>query len=403
VSRVLSSSESPRSSLTLKILATIALVMLLKLANEVLLPIAIAIILTFLLAPVVRALRSRGIDDAIGAAIVTFGLVGLVILLTSRLVQPAAEWVARAPTTVQQAIDAFDRMRDSVPFLSPPHAAAPQRGRTTAPPQPPPADPVKEKIATESVAITGTLLKQLASMAVSTIATVMLLYFFLASERWLIARTVEAVPQRRARVAIIGGVRAAQRDIATFLGTQAIINCGVAVATSIAMWLVGLPNPTLWGTIAGFLGFIPYLGPLVTYFLLLIAGTLTFATVDWMLAPVAAFGVINFIEANLASPWIVGRRLEISPLVVFIAVILCGWIWGVAGAFIAVPLLVAIRAAARRSKRLRLWCVYLDHGSEPKSLRFLLGLRRRHRALPPGGPLGTPKLGDNTIVPRGDV
>jgi len=232
VSRVLSSGDAPRASLTLKILATIAVVMLLKLANEVLLPIAIAIILTFLLAPLVRSLRARGIDDAIGAAVVVFGLLALVILLTSRLVQPATEWVARAPTTLQQAIDAFDRMRDSVPFLSAPHAAASPRGRPVAPPQPPPADPVKEKIATESVAITGTLLKQLAGMAVSTIATVMLLYFFLASERWLIARTVEAMPQRRARVAVIGGVRAAQRDIATFLGTQAIINVGVAVATS---------------------------------------------------------------------------------------------------------------------------------------------------------------------------
>jgi predicted PurR-regulated permease PerM len=291
-------------------------------------------------------------------------------------------------------------MRDSVPFLSRPAAPA-TAARSRSAQQQPPADPVKEKIATESVAITGVLLKQLAGMAVSTIATVMLLYFFLASERWLIARTVEAVPQRRARVAVLGGFRAAQRDIATFLGTQAMINVGVAVATTAAMALVGLPNPTLWGTIAGVLGFIPYLGPLVTYALLLLAGTLTFTTTDWMLAPVGAFAVINFIEANFASPWIVGRRLEMSPLVVFISVMLCGWIWGIAGAFIAVPLLVAIRAAARRSRRLRLWCVYLDHGREPKSLRFLLGLRRRRQRAPSPEPLGAPKTADPPLP--GDV
>lgn len=395
--------DGPRSSLTLKILASIAVVLLLKFANEVLLPIAIAIILTFLLAPVVRALRKRGIDDAIGAGIVVFGLLGVVVLLASRLAQPAAEWVGRAPTTVQQAVDAFDRMRESVPFLSrpPAPAAAPRSRASPQPPAPPPTDPVKDKIATESVAITGTLLKQLAGMAVSTAATVILLYFFLASERWLIARTVEAIPRRRARVAVIGGFRSAQRDIATFLGTQAIINVGVAIATAVAMGLIGLPNPTLWGTIAGVLGFIPYLGPLVTYALLLVAGTLTFNTVDWMLAPLGAFAVINFIESNFASPWIVGRRLEISPLVVFIAVMVCGWIWGIAGAFIAVPLLVAIRAAARRSRRLRLWCVYLDRGREPKSLRFLLGLRRRRR--PPAAtpePLGTPKISEAPPLPR---
>ncbi|MGZ8272272.1 MAG: AI-2E family transporter [Burkholderiaceae bacterium] len=387
--------------MTLKIIATVAVVLLMKLANEVLLPIAIAIILTFLLAPLVRTLRKRGIDDAIGAAIVVFGLLAALVLLASRLAQPAAEWVGRAPTTVQQAIDAFDRMRESVPFLSRPASPAPAaRGRNAAQPPPPAVDPVKDKIATEGVAMTGTLLKQLAGMAVTTAATVILLYFFLASERWLIAQTVEAIPRRRARVAVIGGFRAAQRDIATFLGTQAIINLGVAVATGIAMWLIGLPNPALWGTIAGVLGFIPYLGPLVAFALLLLAGTLTFTTVDWMLAPIGAFALINFVESNFASPWIVGRRLEISPLVVFIAVMICGWIWGIAGAFIAVPLLVAIRAAARRSHRLRLWCVYLDHGRESKSLRFLLGLRRSRRRAPSPEPLGTPKLADRGPQPR---
>jgi predicted PurR-regulated permease PerM len=127
----------------------------------------------------------------------------------------------------------------------------------------------------------------------------------------------------------------------------------------------------------------------------------TFDSLQQMLAPVGAFAIVNFIESNFASPWIVGRRLEISPLVVFVSVMICGWIWGVAGAFIAVPLLVAIRAAARRSKRLRLWTVYLDHSREPKSLRFLLGLRRRRRKPAPEAALGTPKLdSDAPPVPR---
>ncbi|HET9024569.1 MAG TPA: AI-2E family transporter [Burkholderiaceae bacterium] len=393
----MTSTEGPRASFTLKVIAAIGLVLLLKLANEVLLPIAIAIILTFLLAPLVRALRRRGLDDAVGAAVIVFGLLGVVGLLATRLAEPAAEWVARAPTTLQQAIDGFERVRQSVPLLSAPPAPV---ARTRGAQPPPPADPVKEKLATESVALTGTLLKRVGSIALATAATVILLYFFLASERWLITRTVEAIPRRRARVALIGGFRAAQRDIATFLGTQAMVNVGVGVATGIAVGLIGLPNPSLWGTLAGVLGFIPYLGPLVTIVLLVLAGSLTFATVPWMLAPAAAFGVINVIESNFVSPWIVGRRLEISPLVVFVSVMVCGWIWGIAGAFIAVPLLVAIRAAARRSRSLRLWCVYLDRGRDPPSLRFLLGLRRRRRPAPAAEPLGTPKVSENRPLVR---
>lgn len=403
MNRVLGAVDGPRASLTLKVLVAIALLVLLKFANEVLLPIAIAIILTFLLAPLVRGLRQRGVEEAIGAALVVFGLLGVIILLAGRLAQPASEWVSRAPQTMQQAINAFENMRQTMPFLSAPPPPPPQpRSRGAEPPQPP-ADPVKDKIATESVALTGTVLKRIGGIAVTTAATVILLYFFLASERWLINRTIEAIPRRRARVAVIGGVRAAQRDIATFLGTQAIINVGVGLTTGIAVGLIGLPNPTLWGTIAGVLGFIPYLGPLVTIVLLVLAGTLTFDTLPMMLAPVAAFGVINIIESNFVSPWFVGRRLEISPLVVFLSVMICGWIWGIAGAFIAVPLLVAIRAAARRSRSLRLWCVYLDRGREPPSLRLMLGLRRRRQRLPtPAEPLGTPKLADAAPSPTRD-
>jgi predicted PurR-regulated permease PerM len=390
VSALPTPAERQRAPFTLKVLAAIALVLLLKLANEVLLPIAIAIILTFLLAPLVRLLRRRGVDEALGAAIVVFGGAALALLLAGQLAGPASEWVARVPRTVEQASAAFERAREGVPFLSAP-APAPTPPRTRgAPPPEPPKDPVKEKIATESVALTGALLMRLGGIAITTAATVILLYFFLASERWLIARTVEAIPRRRARVAVIGGFRAAQRDIATFLGTQAIINVGVGVATGITVALLGLPSPALWGTIAGVLGFIPYLGPLVTIVLLTVAGTITFDTLPMMLAPVAAFCVINVIESNFVSPWVVGRRLEMSPLVVFLSVMLCGWIWGIAGAFIAVPLLVAMRAAARRSRSLRLWCVYLDRGRETPSMRLLLGLRRRRRA--PAVPLGTPTI-----------
>jgi predicted PurR-regulated permease PerM len=377
------SAPAPRSPFAVKVIAAIALLFMLKATNVVMLPVLIAIILTFLLAPLVRGLRQRGVDDALGAAVVVFGMLLALGVLVSRLTGPAAEWMQRAPSTMQQLSDAVDHVRESLPFLAPPpEPVAPPpptvRGEPPAEPTPPP-DPVKEKIATESVAITGNLVLRAGAATVSAVATVILLFFLLASERWMIARTIEAIPKRRTRVAVLGGVRAAQRDIARFLGAQAIINVGVGLATGIAVGMLGLPNPTLWGTIAGLLGFIPYLGPLATIVLLVIAGTLTFDNFGAMLAPAVAFGVINLIESNFVSPWFVGRRLEMSPLFVFLSVIACGWIWGIAGAFIAVPLLVAIRAAARRSKSMRLWCVYLDRSRQPPSVRSMLGLRRFRR------------------------
>jgi predicted PurR-regulated permease PerM len=385
--------ERPRAPLAVKVLAFVALIFLLERAREVVLPVAIAIILTFLLAPLVRMLRNRGVNDALGAAVVVFGLLFTLGFLGSRLLAPASEWIARAPTSVQQLIDSYERLRRSSPFMAPPavalRPAVTAKGRPAAEivpaPAPPTSDPFKDKIAIEGIALTGSLIRQATWVTVSIVATIILLFFFLASERWLMARTVEAIPKRRVRVAVLGGFRAAQRDIARYLGTQAMINAGVGVATTLALTAIGMPTPILWGVIIAVLGFIPYLGPLVFVALLLLAGTITYTTFGEIIAPAAAYALINVIESNFIAPWVVGRRLEMSPLFVFLAVMVCAWIWGVAGAFLAVPLLVIIRSAARRSKNLRLWCVYLDRGRpELPTMRALLGigLRRRRRRAP---------------------
>ena len=386
--------ERPRAPLAVKVIAFVALIFLLKGAREIVLPVAIAIILTFLLAPVARMLRHRGFNDALAAAVVVLALLLTLALLASRLVAPASEWIARAPTSVQQLIDSYERLRRSVPFMAPPEIAfrptVTAKGRAAAeiiPATAPPPDPLKDKIAIEGIALTGSLIKQATWVTVSAVATIILLFFFLASERWLMARTVEAIPKRRVRVAVLGGFHAAQRDIARYLGTQAMINAGVGVATTLALMALGFPSPILWGVIIAVLGFIPYLGPLVFVVLLLLAGTITYTTFGEIIAPAAAYATINIIESNFIAPWIVGRRLEMSPLFVFLAVMVCAWMWGVAGAFLAVPLLVIIRSAARRSKSLRLWCVYLDRGRpELPTMRALLGLglRRRRRRAPAG-------------------
>jgi predicted PurR-regulated permease PerM len=396
--------ERPRAPLAVKVIAFVALIFLLESAREVVLPVAIAIILTFLLAPLVRILRHRGLNDATGAAVVVFGLLFTLGLLASRLVAPASEWMARAPRSVQQLIDSYERLRKSVPFMAPPEIALRPTMSTKGRPAAeisaqalPTSDPLKDKIAIEGIALTGSLLKRATWVTVSTVATIILLFFFLASERWLMARTVEAIPKRRVRVAVLGGFRAAQRDIARYLGTQAMINAGVGIATTLALMAIGFPSPILWGVIIAVLGFIPYLGPLVFVALLLLAGTITYTTFGEIIAPALAYAVINVIESNFIAPWIVGRRLEMSPLFVFLAVMVCAWMWGVAGAFLAVPLLVIIRSAARRSKNLRLWCVYLDRGRpELPTMRALLGigLRRRRRRVLEGD--STPSLTEAT-------
>lgn len=361
-------------------------------ARPLLAPVFIAIVLTFVLAPVVRLLRRRlRLPEVLGAAIVVSALLASTVPLALSLAQPAAEWWERAPTTMARLLAEFDRLRATLPGLGPPppppqvvvvRNAGRAGAAASAPAATPPADPVKERIASEGVAFTGTLLSHGVSFAVSTAATVILLYFLLASEHWMLSRCVEAMPRRRTRALLLGGVRAAQREIGRFLASLGIINATVGVLTALAVWQLGLANPTLWGVVAGVLGLVPYIGPLIITALLLAAGMTSFDHWSAMVSPALAFLAIHAVESNVVSPWFVGRRLMLSPISVFLSVMFWGWLWGIPGALIAVPILIAVRALCRRSRRLRLLCRFLEgdqrHG-RPPSLRSLLGQPREAR------------------------
>ena len=379
-------------------LLAVAIVFLLKEAQPLLLPVVSAVVLTFVLSPAVRWLRRRGLPEYGGALLLVVTLVGGSLLVGSAVMQPAAEWWDRAPSAIDRLLERFDQFRKTIPLLAPPPqpasepAPAPPAARTqprpkgvdihVADPPPPPRDPLKERIASESLALTGAVLGSAVSVSLSLAATVILLYFLLASEHWMIVRTVEAIPKRRDRAIVLCAVRAAQRQIAVYIAALAVINLAVAACTTLAMMWIGLPNPVLWGTVAGVLNFIPYLGPAMIFCLLLMAGLISFGA-DLMLAPALAFLLIHAIESNLVSPWFVGRRLSLSPLSVFLSVMFWGWLWGIAGALIAVPLLVGLRSVCKRNRRLRLIAVYLEGDAvrKPPSLRSLVRIRRRA----PGG------------------
>jgi predicted PurR-regulated permease PerM len=331
----------------------VAIVFLLEHARPLLLPVTIAIVFTFVLAAPVRALQRAGIHEYIGSGLVITAVLGVAVLLLMLVAAPAAAWWARAPLIVHDLVEALQGWRDALFPYAPP---APLVRPSTAVP----VDPLGERLASEGWTFTRLAIGETISFALSAAATVILLYFLLASERWLVTRTVAVVRRPRSRALILSGVRQAQRDIGLFISTMSLVNLALGVATGLALWLIGMPNPVLWGTTAAVLAFIPYLGPLLITLLLLLAGSVTFGTGAAMLAPPAAFLVLHGIEANFLSPMIMGHRLRLRPVFVFLSVMLWGWLWGIAGAFLAVPLLLGLRAVCKRLPTLRLVCLYLE-------------------------------------------
>ncbi len=345
-------------------------VFLLREAQALMVPIAVAVALTLVLSAPVRFLRRHGVPEFIGAGLLVLSLIGSSALLGTTLIGPASEWWQRAPASFAALIEHGEQLRSKIEFIAPPSMPAARR-TTTAPP---PADPLKEKIVSESVSLTGLIIGRAFSFSVSAIATIILLYFLLASEHWLLSRTLEAITRRRTRALLLGGVRNAQREIGRFIGALSIINLGVAIFTTLLMMYIGLPNPVLWGSTAGILNFIPYIGPILVVGMLVLAGVVSFAaTPALILAPAAAFLLVHAVESNFVSPWFIGRRLALSRISIFLSVMFWGWLWGLAGAVLAVPFLIAIRCTCRRMRSIRRWCVYLNESRvPPPSLSSLL-------------------------------
>ncbi|HEX4510129.1 MAG TPA: AI-2E family transporter, partial [Burkholderiaceae bacterium] len=379
-------------------LATIAVIFTLREADTILVPFVIAIVLTFVLAVPVRKLRAFGVPEVVGAGAMVSALVLGAAILATLLVGPATEWAARAPSAISQLVLKVDRVRQAVPFLAPPAVAAANpsasgagastRRSLRSTPSPAPAavapnpdDPVRDSIASAGVTFTGLVVGHAFRLAASTGATIILLFFLLASEHWLLFRTIEAVPRHRTRALLLSAVRRAQREIAHLLGVQTLVNVVLGTATGLAVSALGLPSPVLWGTLAGLLNYIPYLGPLCTAAVLLLAGVVTFDDVGSMLAPAGAFVGLHIVESNLVTPMFIGHRLSLSPIAVFLSVMFWGWLWGIPGAMVAVPLLIGIRSACKRVRGWRLACVYIESARGAPSLRSLL--RARQTRSPP--------------------
>jgi predicted PurR-regulated permease PerM len=123
-----------------------------------------------------------------------------------------------------------------------------------------------------------------------------------------------------------------------------MINAGLGLAIGTAMWLLGMPNPVLFGTMGFAFNYVPYVGSLTGVALTAIVGLITFDEIGLALISTATYFALTSVEGQLITPYFVGRRLEMNTVVIFLSVALWAWLWSVIGMLIAVPLLVAIRA-----------------------------------------------------------
>ncbi|HEU5218148.1 MAG TPA: AI-2E family transporter, partial [Gemmatimonadales bacterium] len=200
----------------------------------------------------------------------------------------------------------------------------------------------------------------------------LLLYFLLAAGDLFLTKLIKVLPHLNDKLKAVRIAREMESAVSAYLLTNLATNVGEGIVLAGALWLLDLPNPLLWGVLAALLEFIPYLGAAVIVVVLGIAGLGTFPVVTHALAVPGVFLLINFVQANIATPLLLSHRLSLNPVAQFVGLSLFFWIWGIPGAFLAVPILATFK-------------IFCDHIDSLRAIGEFLGERQdKQRPVLPG-------------------
>ena len=308
----------------------------LRVARDLFLPLMLAFFLCFLLSPLLRMLKRAHIPEALGAALLLTVLVGGVGLGLYSLVTPATEWIAKAP-------ESMTRIRGKLRTLRSPME---QMNRT--------ADQVERTISGDSGTapaaavrspawITHALFGGTTAFVSEAVVVIVLLYFLLASGDLFLRKLIKVLPTFKDKKRAVEIAREVEDNISTYLFTVTLINIGVGVAVGVGVWLLKMPNPVLWGVLAGVLTYVPYLGAVAGIGTLGLAALLVFDDLGHALAVPGVYIVVSFVEGNFITPLVLGRRLTLNPVVIFVGLLFWFFLWGIPGALLAVPTLAVFK------------------------------------------------------------
>jgi predicted PurR-regulated permease PerM len=322
-------------SIALKGLFIIALFYTVYFARALILPFILAFLLNFLLRPVVRALNKINIPELAGAALVLIALLGGMGYGMIRLSRPAAEWIDKAPESLHQIESKVGFLRKPLEGVN--HAVEELKTITRMGAEKKPEVEIYPPGIADAV-LTGTR-----EVIVKSSIMFILLYFLLASGDLFLRKLIKLFPDLHKKKQIVRIVREVEHHTSRYLYTVTIINMFMGVSIGIGMYLIGMPNPVLWGVMAGFLIFLPYIGPMIGISIVTVVAFLTFSSIGRVLLAPGIYLALETIQGQIVTPMVLGLRFTLNPVVIFVWLIFWGWMWGILGAMLAFPMLAIFK------------------------------------------------------------
>ena len=325
-------------------------------ASEIVLPLVFAVILKLLLQPAVRILEQLHVPRILAALLLILALFGTIVGLGTAIAGPAGTWAAKLPAGIPRLQERLSFMRQPIDTLQRFLQQVEDFGTGPSP---------NATTSAQGPTLLTKLFTGTRNFASGFFTTVLFLFFLLVSGDIFLHRLVEILPSFSSKRQAVEISQQIESDISAYLITITIMNAAVGIAMALAMWLTGVGDPILWGTVAFLLNYVPILGTALGVLIFLLAGLLTIDPLWQALLPAGLYLGFHLIEGETVTPMILARRFTLNPVLVIISLVFWFWMWGIPGAILAVPMLAITKIICDRVRPLAAFGHFLEGETQP--------------------------------------
>ena len=350
----ISAARRPRASYALLVLATLAVGYTLWAAQDLLLPVLLGMFFALVGNPIIRFLQRLHVPRFVAALVLVVGGITGAVVLGNQLVVPASDWFRDVPRELRELTP---KLRQLAKPVQDANLAAQNIARAAGGESAKRVQVVRTQVDDPYKILTTT-----PRLLASILAVVLLTFFFMVYGEQLQRHAIALLPGRQKKKFTVEILHSIEREVSRYVLTISVINTlmGLLFAGILFALDVPLPEALLWGTLVAILNFAPYVGPLIGMGLMLLVGFVSYKD-PWMsVLPAAIYLVLHTLEGQIITPIILGKRMALSPLVLILALMLFGWLWGIIGLLLAVPLLVCVKLVLARVEGMEGWARLLE-------------------------------------------
>ncbi len=308
----------------------------LRAGAEFFLPVTAALVVAIALVPMLEWFERRGVPSKAASFLCVVIFLAIRAFAIGSIVIPAMDWVVQVPDRIGRVQEALAPVLDLYKNLDQYLERIFSQIAVTS-------ENVREVRVETPNSMLGIITASAPHAMIQLFFALLVVYFFLAGWTGMRRKTITSRGSFEGAMTTARVIQQVVDATSTYIGTITVINVCLGALTALILWGLGMDSPVMWGGIVAVANYIPYLGPIVSALLLFVGGLMTFPDVWAAMLPPAIFIGLHTVEANAITPMIVGRRIEVNPLLILVSLSFWAWVWGTTGALLAVPLLIIIK------------------------------------------------------------